>query len=85
MPTLGAGGVDEMESLRAWGFLFASVLDSRESATGGLCNGLFFGGLPLGELLLLFVLELMVEFGVIESGAEAEVVDIDSGRAAVTC
>jgi hypothetical protein len=73
-----------MESFRKWEFLIASLLCSRGSVTGGLCNGLLLDGLLLGGLLLLIVLDLLVEVGVVESGAEANVAVIVSGRATAT-
>ena len=68
--------MDEIESLRAWEFLFASALCSRGSATGGL------EGLLLEGLLLLVALDLIVEVGVVERGVEVNVVDVVSGRVA---
>jgi len=73
-----------MESFRTWEFLFASLLCSRGSATGGLCNGLLLDGLLLDGLLLLIVLDLLVEVGVVESGAGDNVAVIVSGRATAT-
>jgi hypothetical protein len=76
--------VDEMEVFLAWEvpgtwpclLLFASLPCSRESAIGGLCDGLLFDG------LLLILLDLEIEVGVVESRVDNVVVVVVAVAAA---